>query len=515
MISLNTSRIAVVIGVLLISTGVPLLYFVPNYIDNVFAKMDYLGKDENGTFNEMTRSWQKPVYDMSIQFYFYSVQNPEDIYKKKAKPILKEVGPYYFNEKQEKRNIKFLENNTKVQYENHRFYFFNKTLSCKSCSLSDRVLIPSVVFQKIAQFSDRFFLRNIIDIFLKTENISPFINVTVGEALFEGYKDPLLHLICSQPLMSQICDIFKIYEKVGFFYNKNGTSDGVYVVDTGVADRSKLSNIYGWNGMFGKLNDTYWYGEEARSIHDTDGQLHPPKLDSSKPIVIFAGQACRSITFDFLEKSNYRGVSSYVYSPMKSMLNMEEEQRKGFCDPKTPRYFNSTDTQIEGCHPNGLMDASVCIPNSPKVYISPPHFTSCPVEMRNKFVGISNDTNDDMTYIELEPDTGVIIHVESRSQINLGMVNKIFQITSKQDNLIFPIFYMKESIIMDSKTREQLMHGISFYSSIAIIIGIGCLFAACVVLTFGLWSYYKNKNSSESNSEYSNLVENERTENED
>ncbi|CEF67064.1 CD36 antigen family-containing protein [Strongyloides ratti] len=496
MISLNTSRIVILIG----------------YINNVFAKMDYLGRDENGTYNAITKAWQKPIYNMSVRFYFYSVKNSKDIYSKGDKPILEEIGPYYFDERQEKMNIKFLENDTKIEYENHRFYYFNESLSCKSCSLDDYVVIPSVVFQKIAQYSNHFFLRNAIDVFLKTEHISPFINITVREALFEGYKDPILRLICSQPLLSQICDVFKIDQKIGFFYNKNGTSDGVYTIDTGLKDRSKLSHIYGWNGMYGKLDTTYWYGEEARIIRETDGQMYPPNIDSSKPIIIFAGQACRSIVFDFEKKNNFEGVKSYMYTSSKSMSNMQEEKRKGFCDPSTPRYFNNTDIQIEGCHPNGLIDASVCVPDAPKIYISPPHFTSCPPEMSDKFTGISNDTNDDVTYLEIEPDTGVTIHVESRSQINLGMLNKIFQVTSKQDNLIFPIFYMKESISMDSQTREELMHGISFFNSIAIIIGICCLFASCVVLSFGLWSYYKNKSYYDSTSENSNLVENEETE---
>uniref|UniRef100_A0A0K0EJ73 CD36 family protein n=1 Tax=Strongyloides stercoralis TaxID=6248 RepID=A0A0K0EJ73_STRER len=512
MLSLNTSRIAILIGIILFCMGTPILFFVPNYINNVFSQMDYLGRDANGTFNMMTKMWQKPIYDMSVEFYFFSVQNPKDIYSKGDKPILKEVGPYSFIERQEKKNVKFLENDTKIEYENYRFYYFNKTLSCKTCSLDDYVLIPSVVFQKVAQYSNHFFLRNAIDVFLKTEHISPFINVTVREALFEGYNDPILKLICSQPLISQICDMFNIYQKIGFFYNKNGTSDGVYVVDTGLENRNQLSHIYGWNGMYGKLNKSYWYGEEARIIQETDGQLYPPNMDSSKPLVIFAGQACRSITFDFERENNFEGVNSFMYTSSKSMLNMQEEKRKGFCDSTTPRYFNSTDIQIEGCHPNGLVDASVCIPDAPKIYISPPHFSLCPHEMRDKFIGISNDTNDDITYIEIEPTTGVTIHVETRSQINLGMLNKIFQITSKQDNLIFPIFYMKESISMDSRTRKELMHGISFFSSIAIIIGICCLFTSCVAISFGLWSHYRNKTSYDSTSENSNLVENEETE---
>uniref|UniRef100_A0A0N4ZVG7 CD36 family protein n=1 Tax=Parastrongyloides trichosuri TaxID=131310 RepID=A0A0N4ZVG7_PARTI len=479
--------------------------------------MDYLGRDNKGKLNNMTELWKNPTYNMSTQFFIFSLENLEDVYNKGAKPILREIGPFHFHEKQFKNNIKFLINDTRLEYENIRTYFFNSSLSCKECKLDKHVIIPSVVFQKIISMVNGKIIERVVDNFMSYNKLTPFINVTIGEVLFEGYRDPILKFICSKPILEEICRVLNVDEKIGFFYNKNGTSDGVYTIGTGKENRNLLSHIYGWNNMYGKLNETYWFGSEARIIGDTDGQLHPPKVDSSKPIKIFTGQACRSIIFDFVKKNNFDGVNSYMFNTSKLMLDMAEERRKGFCNPSTPRYFNSTDIQLDGCPPNGLMDLSGCVQNASNIYISAPYFGLSPQELRDKFIGIKNDSNDYNTYIELEPDTGVIIHAESRSQINLGMNNKKFPSTSKQDNLIFPILYMKESIVMDSNTRDQLIHGISYYTSISLFMGILCLFTACVLFAIGVWLYFRGKPTEEvdTNSDTHNLIENEETEHTD
>lgn len=41
------------------------------------------------------------------------------------------------------------------------------------------------------------------------------------------------------------------------------------------------------------LNGNYWYGEGARMINGTDGQLFKPGLAAGQKLTIFSGQVCR------------------------------------------------------------------------------------------------------------------------------------------------------------------------------------------------------------------------------
>uniref|UniRef100_A0AC35TZN0 CD36 family protein n=1 Tax=Rhabditophanes sp. KR3021 TaxID=114890 RepID=A0AC35TZN0_9BILA len=485
-------RIFAVIGSILLMIGVPVLLFVPSFISRTFKQMDYLGKDSNGTLNEITQSWQKPKYDMGVSFTVYNVENELLIFSSGAQPILKEIGPFHFDEHMVKKNLKWLENDTKVEYENVRYYNFNQDKSCTNCTLEDVVTIPSVVYQKILEYANHRGLRSIVEMVFNAKGITPFIKVKVGEALFDGYKDPILQAVCESTLLSKVCSLFKIDEKIGFYYQKNGTADGVYQIDTGYGNRDDISKIYAWNHMLGKLNDTFWWGDEARRIYETDGQMFPSDVDQNKRINMFTGQACRTLFFDFARKSEHEGVSAFIYNPSKSMMDMNVQKRMGFCNPDTPRYFNSTSVQLDGCPPNGLMDVSSCVPGAPKVFISQPHFLNAPEEVRKVFAGIKEPSeSEDNTLLEIEPDTGVLIHAEARTQMNLGMDNSVFSFTSKQPNLVFPIFYVKESINFDKETRDKLHHGINFFKSWAYIISIALIFMGAVTWTFAICSYYK------------------------
>ncbi len=48
--------------------------------------------------------WLEPPNEIYIKYYFFNVENPEEI-KSGAKPVLKQVGPYIYKEKRLKQNI--------------------------------------------------------------------------------------------------------------------------------------------------------------------------------------------------------------------------------------------------------------------------------------------------------------------------------------------------------------------------------------------------------------------------
>lgn len=46
-----------------------------------------------------------------------------------------------------------------------------------------------------------------------------FLEVEVGELLFEGYKDPFLDKVCEIPFMNFVCDsILDLPDRIGLFF---------------------------------------------------------------------------------------------------------------------------------------------------------------------------------------------------------------------------------------------------------------------------------------------------------
>lgn len=64
-------------------------------------------------------------------------------------------------------------------------------------------------------------------------------------------------------------------------------------MNTGLEGAHLLGNIYSWNNMTGNLTNKYWYGDQARMINGTDGQLFTPGLSPIEKLEVFSGKICR------------------------------------------------------------------------------------------------------------------------------------------------------------------------------------------------------------------------------
>uniref|UniRef100_A0A1I7WMB8 CD36 family protein n=1 Tax=Heterorhabditis bacteriophora TaxID=37862 RepID=A0A1I7WMB8_HETBA len=237
-------------GAVLILIGVLALTLAPNMIDR---KMDYLGYDrDTAELNAMTKKWLHPPYDMRMYFWLFTIINEKEILKG-VKPEVKEIGPFTFIEYQQKVFHQFDRNDTRVGIVCCYFY-----LAC--CKLVDFALLGSL--HKMA----------IEAVLTAQKRESPFITVTVGEALFDGYHDPLLDLVCNNhSLISALCQLAKIPARIGFFYGQNNTDDGLYEVHTGLGapwNIGKLCTVevITWNNLT-MLPETTWQSKYARMIN--------------------------------------------------------------------------------------------------------------------------------------------------------------------------------------------------------------------------------------------------------
>ncbi|CAJ0578639.1 unnamed protein product, partial [Mesorhabditis spiculigera] len=446
-------------GAVLVILGVVSLTAIAHYIDQNVVERSYIGYEElkNGSraLNEVTEKWIKPPFSMYLQIYMYNLENEAAVLKG-AKPSVSQIGPFTFREVMDKKFLQFANNETEVFYRNTRTYYFDRTKSCPECLLTKKVTIPNIVFQKIIDLADSSFSAIIASIIASVGRETPYITVTAGEALFEGYVDPLIGKICSNPVIRPLCKGAQIPERIGFFYGQNNTDDGLYHIKTGLEDRSKLGKILSWNNMT-ILPETWWSNKQARMINGTDGQLFPPLIEMYQDRTLFAGPACRTVQLAYREMASVEGVPAYRFGVPDSMYDPTLPENIGFCNNATPTFFNDTRIQPKGCLPPGLLDISRCQPGNPRVYIGNAHFLGAPKEVHDAVIGIPEpDAKLDETIVDIEPTSGAVINAIRRAQINLGMRKGKLAALANTTDMIYPILWINETAYFDEGTKAEL-----------------------------------------------------------
>jgi hypothetical protein len=488
------STILPIAGALMIVFGIVILLAFPTYIAKKIENENYLGHEPNGSLNAMTKSWLTPTYDMKLSIWVYSVTNAKAVVNG-AKPHVIEKGPYTFIEKQSK-NYTFLIGDERILYFNNHTYHFSQNDSCLTCFLNDKVTVPNILLQKLIDAHDdaSFLLKFAIEEAIKLANETVFLTVNVGDLLFNGYNDPLVSSICKYPGVSAICKSLGIPDKVGLFYGQNNTDDGSYLINTGLKSAKDLGKLYAWKNMT-VLPGKYWYGPQARMINGTDGQLFSPFLLPNQKLTIFVGQICRSVDMEVTGAQVFRGVDTYEYSPAKSMNDVEYQRSLGFCNPLSPIYFADPEIQPRNCSPKGLMDISSCAPNNPRIYISQPHFYGSPTALGSAIDGLARPTENDRTYVLINPFVGVVTEAMRRSQLNVGVLPGKIPELSKLKPAIIPIIWLNETAIFDEETRGLLTQ-VSFFTKISTFVGIivlslGSFLILLTIGTFLVKKYYR------------------------
>lgn len=82
---------------------------------------------------------------------------------------------------------------------------------------------------------------------------------------------------------------------------------------------------------------------------------------------------------------------------------------------------------------------SSCLPGNPRIFLSAPHFRHAPKGLRKSIDGICNtaseeeeeteggEEEEDDSFYDIEPYSGVAVHVQQRFQMNIGMLKGNFK----------------------------------------------------------------------------------------
>lgn len=131
------SLISITIGVsFLIFSGVLILF---RY--DIYEQCKYLLLHISPN-SEMFKKWIRNPFPMQLDFYLFNWTNSDDINYSTIKPNFIELGPYSFNETNEKVNLSWNDNNNTLSFNVKRTWYFNEN---QFRTLDEDIIVPNTI----------------------------------------------------------------------------------------------------------------------------------------------------------------------------------------------------------------------------------------------------------------------------------------------------------------------------------------------------------------------------------
>uniref|UniRef100_A0A0M3I5R0 C-type lectin domain-containing protein n=1 Tax=Ascaris lumbricoides TaxID=6252 RepID=A0A0M3I5R0_ASCLU len=276
----------------------------------------------------------------------------------------------------------FAYGNGTIKYANYDIFSFNANQSCEKCTLQHKVWIPNIVFQKFVEAASNPSMKA-AQAALSSQ--TPFLEVSIGDMFFRGYKDPFLDKVCSIPFMNFICEaVLDLPEKIAFLAELNNTWNDIFQVSTGEMDGGvTLGQIESWNGEK-YVPDSWWADEFSTSIY-----------------------------FVFDKEVEYRGVNAYRFIVSPDLFDWNQPENGAFCFNSGKEFFKKD----EQCLPRGLIDISRCRRGEPPVVLSLPNFLYADDIVKDSIIGLNESSPEhDGIAITLEPSNRVMNFFEMRQR---------------------------------------------------------------------------------------------------
>ncbi|KAJ2950288.1 hypothetical protein O0L34_g11653 [Tuta absoluta] len=407
--------------------------------------------------------WRDVPIPMYLECYLWNISNVDEILANKATKIkMVQMGPYTYKESHVRKNLTWINENSTVTYYSEKTWHFVPEMS--NGSLSDMVTNVNPIIATVAYFMryQRNILKVPVDIFLRTVHDNMFLTANASAWLFDGIDDPVMDIANRIPNLP--IDI--PFDKFGWFYGRNAsmTYDGIFNINTGAADFSKLGKVETWN-----YSNRSVYRDECGAIRGSTGELWAPKLDQTE-VDVFAADLCTFVTLTRTNDSvEVLGIKGVQFAANESIFDngWRYPERACFCD----------EVRDENCVPSGAMNISICRYGAP-AFISLPHFLYSDPYYPSKLEGL--EPNEDLNFkLALEMVTGMPLSVSAHIQANLLIRHipgiSINNILPDNDTMV-PAFWFRQSLSITenyarlARTALNLNKGLpyGFYAMTAI-----------------------------------------------
>lgn len=476
---IKCSVVTLILGVILLTMGCVMIPLLHNIIHEKIRETMPL---VNGS--ESYNTWIDPPVPISFQIYVYHILNPKEVVQDGAKPAVIQKGPYTYREHKEKVDLKYTDDGH-VTYREITWYYFDREKS--SGPEDEKITTLNVPMMTVADMIryEYWFIQELTEIILDVKfDSSLFIELTMKELMW-GYEDKLLKYVNQTLQKYKQFNLGHVDDHFGFFYQRNGSDNGIFKINTGEKDVSNLALIETWNNQT-KLN--YWPTPWSNMLNGTDGTIFHPFIEKTDQLYFFNTDMCRSIYLTYKEDSSVKGIDTYKFViPPEVFLDYHHEpDNGGFCTP------------LGKCLPSGLLNCTVCR-NGAQAIVSQPHFLHANQSVIDSIYGM-RPAEEMQTSLHLEPMTGVVFNANVKLQINVFIENvSHIRETEHIKPTVFPMFWFNETAIVADSLAESFRTGVEVPIIIMKYVQYGLIVLGAVVILISTVRLIQIKNSKRKN----------------
>ncbi|XP_031785402.1 sensory neuron membrane protein 2 isoform X2 [Nasonia vitripennis] len=450
--------VCVAFGFILAGVGLLLGFYVFPLLVN--QQVDDTMKLVNGT--EAYERWETLPIPLQFKVYFFNVSNPDEV-QNGAKPIVKEVGPYVYDEYRHKYDITEDEDGT-YSYNQTQLFSFNENAS-KPNKEDDNIIVAHLPLMAISLIAEKRLMSELLGtvvphLFDNPKNV--FLTTTVKKFLFDGVNincsngGGTVRLICNQIRRNAPAQL-KVPDKgvdgpfvFSLLSYKNNTHDGRYKVSSGVKDISTLGEIYAWKNS--STVDAWKPNGTCNNIYGTDTTIFPPHRTQLSRVNVFQSDICRTVNLHYNDETEYKNIKGLRFVVEKDMLmsGANYSANKCYCLKET-KGINGED----GCLLDGALELYRC-QNVPLV-LTFPHFYLAHEKYRESVEGLNPDKSKHEIFVELEPKSGTVLRGSKRVQFNIFYrpIHGI-NLTNKLAHSLMPVFWIDEGVELDDPNINLL-----------------------------------------------------------
>ncbi|CAG9819911.1 unnamed protein product [Phaedon cochleariae] len=287
----------------------------------------------------------KIPFPLDFKIFFFNVSNPMEV-QNGAKPVLKEIGPYCYDEYKEKIDVIDNEMEDSLTYNGFDIYEFNAE---KSGNLSENDYVTIIH-------------PLIVGMAYQVNRDSPALLSFLNQAIGPLFKDPK-SIYLTDTVKNVLFDGFDINCNASMFAAKAVFSRGIRHSE----DLGKVLEVDG------KKEVTLWSTKACNHFRGTDGWIIPPLLKPEEGLWTHSTDLCRNIKAAYVRDSVVEGVNVRIYEGDLGDMQKNEEEKCYCPTPKT-------------CLRKGVFDVSKCM-NIP-VLVSLPHFLNADEIYRQQVEGM-------------------------------------------------------------------------------------------------------------------------------
>jgi len=232
-------------------------------------------------------------------------------------------------------------------------------------------------------------------------------------------------------------------------------------VKSGIKDSAEFGKVVKYNNM---STLPYWSvptwldipDEEkvernrfCNMINGTDGSVFAPFVKKENVLPIFVSDICRSIYLVYERDVEHREISGYRFGFPKEFFDDPVINGDNYCFCTTPP-GNVTDVCAAG-----VIRIFPCKSDAPLV-TSQPHFLNGDIRFRALVDGLDPQEDLHATFIELEPNTGLMLRVDKKVQISLEIQPLKLDYFKDRQHYLFPAFWANEHTQLDQALADDL-----------------------------------------------------------